>query len=247
MVVMKLESYLLFALLAVFVVSNVGAIVFGHPAPDRTRRAIPWLQRSTSLQLAIMAWLFWLLGARPTPLSSYSLLIAVGMSVSFAADLIMAEAARAPKLLAGGIVVFGIAHLVYLSAYWVGGLALGILNAAIVAGSIIVWLAVGLAAWQWLVYDPSMPPLLKYGSLGYTLLIAAMAATALALALVENRLWSLGVGAVLFVVSDVALGNHIFRRNDWPYVKEVVWLTYIIGQAGIVWSNLPMLRIILAG
>ena len=247
MVVMKLESYLLFALLAVFVVSNVGAIVFGHPAPDRTRRAIPWLQRSTSLQLAIMAWLFWLLGARPTPLSSYSLLIAVGMSVSFAADLIMAEAARAPKLLAGGIVVFGIAHLVYLSAYWVGGLALGILNAAIVAGSIIVWLAVGLAAWQWLVYDPSMPPLLKYGSLGYTLLIAAMAATALALALVENRLWSLGVGAVLFVVSDVALGNHIFRRNNWPYVKEVVWLTYIIGQAGIVWSNLPMLRIILAG
>src|SRR3990170_1590139 len=136
MVVMKLESYLLFALLAVFVVSNVGAIVFGHPSPDRARRAIPWLQRSTSLQLAIMAWLFWALAARETPLAAFSLLVAIGMSLSFVADLIMAEIIRLPNRVMGGIVVFGLAHLTYIAAYAAGGRALNVLTPTVWAACV---------------------------------------------------------------------------------------------------------------
>ncbi len=235
---------LLYTLLALFILSNAAAIAFGTPSPDRTRRAIRWLQRSTSLQLAIMAWLFWLLAARETKLSAFALLVAAGMSISFIADLIMAEIIRAPNRVMGGIVVFGLAHLTYIGAYVSGGQALGILRPPLWGGAVVGFLVLGLALWQMLIRNPSAPQSLNYGALGYTLLITVMVATAVALALAEGRLALLAIGASLFLISDVILGNHIFRQNNWPYVSEVIWLTYILGQAGIVWSILPALTLL---
>ena len=235
---------LLFTLLAIFVTSNIAAIAFGKPSADRARRAIPWLQRSTSLQLAIMAWLFWVLAARDTALATFSLLIAVGMSLSFIADLIMAEIIRLPNRVMGGIVVFGLAHLTYIGAYVSGGQALGILDMARWREAVVVMSGFGLGLWFSFVRSPSAPKLLNYGALGYTLLITVMVATAVALSLADGRLSLLAIGATLFLISDVILGNQIFRQNLWPYVSEVVWLTYIFGQAGIVWSNLLALNML---
>jgi uncharacterized membrane protein YhhN len=235
---------LLYTLLALFVISNIAAIALGKPSADRARRAIPWLQRSTSLQLAIMAWLFWALAARGTPLAAFSLLIAVGMSLSFVADLIMADIIRLPNRVMGGIVVFGLAHLTYIGAYVSGGQALGILRAPLWGGAVVCLLALGLVLWQRLIRSPTAPQLLNYGALGYTLLITVMVATAVALSLADGRLGLLTIGASLFLISDVILGNQIFRQNLWPYVSEVVWLTYIFGQAGIVWSNLFALNML---
>ncbi|MBI3243833.1 MAG: lysoplasmalogenase [Chloroflexi bacterium] len=237
-------SLTLFSLLALFILSNIAAILFGQPSPDRTRRAIPWLQRSTSLQLAIMAWLFWVLAARGTALATFALLIAFGMSISFVADLIMAEIIRLPNRVLGGIVVFGLAHLTYIAAYVAGGQALGILRAPLWGGAVAGFLALGLVLWRALIHNPAAPQLLNYGALGYTLLITVMVSTAVALSLADGRLGLLSVGAFLFLISDVILGNQIFRQNNWPYVSEVVWLTYILGQAGIVWSVLPALTIL---
>ncbi len=237
-------SALLWVLLAVFALSNAAAIAFGSTSPDRTRRAIPWLQRSTSLQLAIMAWLFWLLGARSTALNLFSLLIAVGMSVSFVADLIMAEVIRLPNRVMGGIVVFGVAHLAYIAAYAAGGRALSVLTPTVWAACVAVLLILGVLLWGRFVNNPSALPLLNRGALGYTLLITVMVATALAVSIGDARLGLLAVGAVLFLMSDLILGNHIFRQHNWPYVGEAVWLTYIAGQAGIVWSNYFALAIL---
>ena len=46
---------LLAILVMVFVISNIVAFAFGKLNDDRTRRSIPWLQRSTSLQLVLIA------------------------------------------------------------------------------------------------------------------------------------------------------------------------------------------------
>jgi hypothetical protein len=235
---------LLYSLLGLFIISNLAAIVFGKPSPDRTRRAIPWLQRSTSLQLAIMAWLFWGLGARDTPLAGYALLIALGMSLSFIADLIMAEIIRLPNRVLGGIVTFGLAHLIYLGAYISGGTVLGLLRPELLIGSAIFWLVVGFAVWYRWVRHPSLAPLSNASSLGYTLLITVMVAGAGALVLADGRMWLPFGGAVLFLASDVILGNQIFHRHTWLYVGEVVWVMYILGQAGIVWSILLALRLL---
>jgi len=235
---------LLCALLALFLLSNIAAIVFGKPSPDRTRHAIPWLQRSTSLQLAMMAWLFWGFGARQTTLAMYALLIAIGMSLSFVADLIMAEMIRLPNRVLGGIVVFGAAHLFYIAAFLSGGASLGLWRPDLWIGSALFWLPVGVAVWYRWVRHPSLAPLSNTSSLGYTLLIVVMVAGAGALALADGRLWLPLGGAFLFLISDTILGNQIFHRHDWPYVSEVVWATYSFGQAGIVWSVFLALRLL---
>jgi hypothetical protein len=105
-------------------------------------------------------------------------------------------------------------------------------------------LILGVLLWGRFVNNPSALPLLNRGALGYTLLITVMVATALAVSIGDARLGLLAVGAVLFLISDLILGNHIFRQHNWPYVGEAVWLTYIAGQAGIVWSNYFALAIL---
>ena len=224
------------ALLAVFAVSNVAALALGTPNPTRTRRALPWLQRSTSLQLALLAWVFVVAG-RGTPLAPWTVGIAAGMSVSFVADLIMAQMIRLPNHVLGGMVVFALAHTAYLWAFAQLGQRLGLLRPTPVLAALLVFWALGLVLWRRLVYTPTAPAPLTYGALGYMLFLAAMAAVAVALTLAEPRLWTLGPGAVLFLVSDAILGNQLFRKHEWPYVSEAVWLTYIVGQAGIVWAG----------
>lgn len=228
--------HLLIAITAVMVVSNVAAILLGRPSADRTRRALPWLQRSTSLQVALIAWVFWIAAAHGSVFATYSFLVSAGLSVSFVADLIMADILRVPNRVIGGIVVFGVAHVLYITAYLTGGLAAGVLRLRVIVGSEAAWLAVGLLLWNLLVKNPDAPRTLTWGALGYTLLVTTMVATAVALALCDSRFVLLAPAAIVFLISDLILGNQIFRRNDWPYVAEVVWSTYIVGQTGIVWG-----------
>lgn len=241
---MPLTLWLLVSLLGLFILSNGLAIVLGKPNAAHTQRAIPWLQRSTSLQLAIMAWLFWGLLLRTTSLGGGSLLIAIGMSVSFIADLIMAEIIRVPNRVIGGIATFALAHGLYSGAYLLVGQTLGVFQVGVVGLCLSGLWIIGLLIWRQWVYSPSMPMLMNQAALGYMVVIATMVGLALAAALGDPRLWTLAVGAGLFMISDIILGNQIFRKRPWRYVNEVVWLTYISGQALIVWSNLAALRVL---
>lgn len=54
----------------------------------------------------------------------------------------------------------------------------------------------------------------------------------------------LALGAALFMVSDTILGNQLFRDNTWFMVSDVVWITYIFGQALIVFSSAIGLRVL---
>ncbi|MBP7601400.1 MAG: hypothetical protein KA750_08645, partial [Thermoflexales bacterium] len=94
----------------VFVVSNVAAFAFGRLNEDRTRRSIPWLQRSTSLQLVIIAAFIALSRTRESGLQEYAFYVALGMGVSFGADLIMAAAGKSTRRLIAGMATFAIAH-----------------------------------------------------------------------------------------------------------------------------------------
>ncbi len=229
---------LLYGLLGLFVLSNAAAIVFGKSSADGDRHSITWLQRSTSLQLAVMAWLFWGLDMRGGALGRFSLLIALGMSISFIADLIMAGASESKGRLLAGIAVFGAAHVVYLLAYVAGARELRAVQCVVFLGAALIMIVIALVIWYAFVRNPAGDSLLNFGALGYTVLIAIMVAGAGTLVYARHALWPLLLGALLFFVSDAILGNSLFRRNKWRYVSEVVWLTYIAGQALIVWSNL---------
>ncbi len=228
-------------LLVLAAASNLLAFALGRPNPRGTGRMIPWLQRSTSLMLALAAWALAGLGAGGSAAAPYAYAVAAGMSLSFVADLIMAELIRVPNRVLGGMAVFGLAHLLYLVGLFMLDRTVGLGAARSMLAWAAVFLLVAVIFWRFLVDTPAAARVLRAGALGYLVLLAAMTGAAWGVVAQAPQLWSLAAGALLFFISDAILGNQIFRKNDWPGVGDLVWLTYIAGQAGIVWSVYPAL------
>jgi uncharacterized membrane protein YhhN len=235
---------LLWFLLALWAVILLSAFAFGKFNSDRTRHSLRSLLMLTSALLAVMAALFWLRHARSTPLAAFSLLIAFGMAASFVGDLIMAEYLRTPHRVLFGMLAFGAAHALYIAAYLNAGRALRLESGVEGWAAVIIFLWIGLGAWVVFVRSPNISPLLSFAAPGYVILISAMTGLAASLAVAEPRLWTLALGAILFLASDTILANQIFRKRSWFLVSDVVWVTYICGQALIVWSNVPALGIL---
>lgn len=234
---------LLFGLTVIFALSNVAAIALGQTSADRTHRAVPWLQRSTSAQLAVIAWLFWIFTARGTVLSPAVFLLSTGMSCSFIADLIMAGMIRLPNRVIGGIVVFGLVHGLYITSYLEAWRVTDDIDWTVLLRSLLAWAMVGFILWAAFVRNPAAPRALSAGAAIYTVLVASMVAVAMALAFSQLRFRLLAPGALLFLISDLLLGNHLFRKKNWPYVSEVVWLTYITGQCCMLWALITFWKV----
>lgn len=231
-----------FVLLAIFVVTNVLAVALGKPTQDGRARAIPWLQRSTTAQLALMAWLFYLAWASTSEIAQFSRLVAIGITISFVADLIMGRLIPTPNRVIFGIGVFSLAHISYIVAFFPLIPVLAPDAAFLMNFTVFGLVFVGIMIFAGLVYNREKHRFTNYAALVYTLLIAVMAAITLAIGVANPALWLLAAGGLLFLASDAILGNQIFRDNHWPMVSEVVWAVYVLGQAAIVWSNLPALQ-----
>ncbi|HTP06636.1 MAG TPA: lysoplasmalogenase [Anaerolineae bacterium] len=211
------------------------AFIFGHTNQERTRRTIKPLRLATSWILAGCAWIIF---ATSTTLRTPALLIALGMTFGAIGDLVLAEVIRTPKPMIGGILVFAIGHLCYIAGFGQTAQTLGLNDPF--AGSL-VWVVFVIAAaflWFFLIYNPAKSRVLNIGSLFYGWLIAIMAGTATALALSDPRFTPTAIGGVLFLISDIILGNRELRDNGWFLVHDVVWILYITGQALIVLTPL---------
>jgi hypothetical protein len=224
------------ALLAAWVAALFAAFAFGKFNEQRTRYARRPVLMATSGLLVVMALVFWRQVGRDT--APYALLIALGMSASFVGDLIMGEHIRTPNRVIFGGVTFALAHAFYISA---------ILSLASTFGIRLNWLlvlaviAAGATFWAALVRATGRRSAMNYLMLVYMSIICVMAGLAVSMTLGVLGMWPLGVGALLFLASDVILLNQINRKNNWLLVSDVVWLLYISGQALIVWSNLPLI------
>ncbi len=207
------------------------AFVFGRYNEDHTRRTIKPLRLATSWILALCAWILW---ATSTTLRTPALLIALGMTFGALGDLVLADVIPLPKRMISGIVVFSLGHLCYIAGFSQTANILG-LNDPFAES--LLWVVFVLAAaflWFFLIYNPAKSRVLNIGSLLYGWLIAIMAGTATALALADPRFVPTAIGGVLFLISDIILGNRELRDNSWFLVHDVVWMLYITGQALIV-------------
>jgi uncharacterized membrane protein YhhN len=207
------------------------AFVFGHPNAERTRRTIKPLRLSTSWILVVCAWIIF---AISTTLRAPALLIALGMTFGAIGDLVLADVIPLPKRMISGIIVFSIGHLCYIAGFSQTASALGLNDPF--TGSLL-WVAFVIVAaflWFFLIYNPAKSRVLNMGSLFYGWLIAIMSGTASALALSDPRFAFTAIGGVLFLISDIILGNRELRDNGWFLVHDVVWVLYIAGQALIV-------------
>ena len=208
------------------------AFIYGKYNAERTRRTIKPLRLSTSLILVVCAWVIW--AAVNTTLRSAALLIALGMTAGFAGDLILADVLPLPKRMISGIIVFSLGHVLYIAAFVQISQALSLRDPF--RGSVLwgVFMIAASFLWVFLIYNPAKSRTLNLGSLFYGWLIAAMAGVAAALALQDARYIPTAIGGILFLISDVILGNRELRDNAWFLVHDVVWVLYIAGQALIV-------------
>jgi uncharacterized membrane protein YhhN len=207
------------------------AFIFGRYNAERTRRTLKPLRLSTSWLLVACAWIIW---SASTTLRTPALLIALGMTFGAIGDLVLAGVIPLPKRMISGILVFSLGHLCYIAGFSQTARALGLDDP--LTGSL-VWVLFVLAAaflWFFLIYNPAKSRVLNVGALIYGWIIAVMAGTATALALSDPHFTLTAIGGVLFLISDIILGNRELRDNGWFLVHDVVWVLYIAGQALIV-------------
>jgi uncharacterized membrane protein YhhN len=161
-------------------------------------------------------------------------LIAAGMAKGFLGDLIMAEVIRLPEHVLFGMLAFGMGHTLYIGAF------LRRAQASAPHSTKERWTALSAAGliailgWWALVRNPKFSPALNYGALAYALLLSSMSGLAAALAAQDRRYTPVAIGGTLFLASDMLLASRLFRGTHFPQIGDVIWLTYIGGQALIV-------------
>ena len=223
--------------LAVLVLTGlVSGLVLGRLNEERTGRLPRWLRMGLSGTLLVSALVHLVWGAWDTSAELYATLVFLGMLCSFMGDLIMARLVPVPNRLVGGMAAFGVGHLFYSAAFGFLSLQLGPAG----SGHLLAWLlllgAFVLWAWRRHICRPGGSRALNMGSLGYAILIAVMASLALNLSTQFLSLATLGLGAVLFLLSDLVLGHWQVQGHAWKSVNDVIWTTYVLGQLLIVSS-----------
>jgi uncharacterized membrane protein YhhN len=161
-------------------------------------------------------------------------LVAAGMASGFVGDLVMAKVIPLPEHVLWGMLAFGAGHTCYIRAF------VRRARASEASSKKVRWTAlsaswlIGLLGWWALVRNPAISPALNYGALAYGQLLSSMSGLAAALAAQDRRCAPVAIGGALFLASDMLLASELFRGTHFPQIGDVVWVTYVSGQALIV-------------
>lgn len=161
-------------------------------------------------------------------------LVAAGMGCGFVGDLIMAQIVPLPEHVLFGMLTFGVGHGCYIKAFTDCARSIGIASPQERRSSFGAAWIVALLGWLGLVRNPKIGAALNYGALAYALLLASMSGAAAALAAQDRRYLRPAIGGGLFLLSDLLLASRLFRDAHFEQIGDVVWMTYIAGQALIV-------------
>jgi len=228
-------SAILYALLGLDIALLVGGLALGPLDAAQTGRLPLPVRMGLSLLLVVAAGVQWRLSVA-APGAPYARWVFVGMALGLVGDLVMAGLIPVPSRLIFGMLAFGLGHIAYAVA--LAGLTtdLGLWSAPLhlAVGAVVAAAAVGL--WHGAVQKPGGDRTLNLAALGYSLLMATVNALAIALAVRQARFVPLAVGALLFLTSDLILGNWTIRGHARRRVNDLVWVTYNLGQLLIVFS-----------
>lgn len=238
-------SSLLYGLFGLDVLLLLGGLTLGpFDAGQLGRLPLP-LRLCLSAILAIAAFVQWrLVGS--LPLGGYARWISLGMALGFLGDLVMARLILVPDRLICGALVFGLGHIAYIVALAGVTAALDLWFPPL---NLSVWALAGLigvALWYGFVRKPGGDPRQNLAALMYGLLMATMNALAISLAARQAAFIPLALGAVLFLTSDLLIGNWSIRGHAWKRVNDAIWVTYNLGQLLIVFSISAAANVVLA-
>ncbi len=190
-----------------------------------------------SLSLLVAAFLAWQSSSRL--FAAYSQWVLLGMLASFVGDLIMARFIPLPNRLIGGMIAFGIAHALYITAYLqtIGSLRIAVTSSGLWFG-VAFYGVFTLFGWLGLIRNPQKGTAINLGALVYGLWIGAMASFALALGhLFDGVFWLTALGGLLFIASDFIIGVTDIRGIVFENANDWIWLTYLLGQMGIIYAG----------
>jgi hypothetical protein len=226
---------ILLVLLGIWAILLFGGFVIGPTNAERTRRIPLWGRLGSSAALVLAAWAWWAFG--PAQVATASLWLALGMTLGFVGDVFMAHILPVRQPVIGGMAAFGLGHVAYSTALLIlGGLPAFAGGGGVRWAAWLAWLAFGAAGWYLVVWRRSERGLLQRAALPYALLLASTTGLATGLAILEPGLWALGLGAALFLLSDLVLATQLFNGARWRLIGDVVWLTYGPGQMLIVYA-----------
>ena len=162
------------------------------------------------------------LGATET---RYGRWILIALVFGWIGDVALLGAARSWFL--AGLVAFLIGHLLYVVAFFVTGLALGVTVAAAGAAAL-----VAASVFRWL--RPHLPAEMVGPVVAYVVIISAMLATAVG-ATAAGASALIVIGAVAFYLSDLAVARDRFVA---PGFTNRMWglPVYYLGQVLLAWS-----------
>jgi hypothetical protein len=222
----------------------IGGLSHGHLDADKTVRLPRALRMALSAILVVAALIGWRAGARGTAAESFAAFVASGMLAGFVGDLVMARVIPTRNRLVSGMAAFGLGHLLYIAGL-LSLLVRSRMSSGWTAWAIqIVLLSFAGCSWSVLVRRTGGSRVINLGSLVYALLIAEMVALAILLALLDAHYFLLACGAVLFLCSDLVLGNWQVKGHSWNSVNDVIWCLYTIGQLLIVYSVAAAVRVL---
>ena len=224
----------------------VFGFAFGELSSDRTRRQSKLTQLPQSVILVVCALIWWLAGARGTEVEMFSRYLFIGMAMGFVGDVTLGGLLRLRMPVIWGMLAFGVGHVFYLLALRELQILFSLDDPRALVIALVIAAVVSVGTWRGLVFVPGGDAVLNAGSLAYGLLLGGMVAYAAALAVQLPAFLPFAVGGVLFLISDILLGNHLFRRTRQYLVGDAIWFTYILGQALIVFSNATALSLLQA-
>lgn len=209
---------------------QMAGVVAGPVLTAGTETIPQWARLPGTLLLVLYAVLGWL--SRQGAARRYAGLIAGGMLFGHLGDLAMGGVIPSPDGWLAGMLLFGIGHGFYIAAF----LALRHQLGSLLGPAVPTMLSLGGLLWLGMTAGSDQGAVMRYGALAYTLVICTMTGLALALSANERSLWSLALGAVLFLLSDILLGLSAFRSVREALWNDLIWVIYISGQALLVTS-----------
>ena len=230
-----LQRAWLIGLVVIWACLLFGGFVFGKANAKSNRRMPTWTRMASSLTLVVASW-SWYLFAHNSSVETFSLLIAVGMTLGCSGDFFLAELIPLSQPIFAGIATFGLGHIAYCTALLLFGNQSN-LNAPVPRwGALFLWLLIGLCGWYFVVFRGNKPSNLHYAALVYALLLSCTAGLATGLAFQSPAFIPVAIGAGLFLFSDLVLAAELFSNLQFPLIDDMVWLTYGPAQLLIVFA-----------
>lgn len=193
----------------------------------------------SSLVLVCAAWVHWFWQRRGR-LGPACALIACGITLGMLADLYGAcRALRFTEPLTMIVPLFALGHVGYVAGLLILAGRLQLTSRPgwrrTLAIAVALYNLAGLALWALLVHPSDALPAMHLPTAVYTLFLATAAAVMAAVACFDRRFLAMGIGGLLFLLSDGFLAVRLFQDN-WRGLGDLCWITYGLGQMLIVYG-----------